>query len=139
MFVLLSITRPLGAQQAPKGPRGIADESAKPIVPPLRVHMIGGGVSGMVQQLDGIDCKGCSIINADLTYAGGAFKCENCTISARSLTFEGAAWNTLQLLQFVGAIPKPPQTPVPQKPQIMTAELKQQKTVSWVSLAGLKY
>jgi hypothetical protein len=116
-------------------------DGAKPGVPDVWISLGGANNGGpVIQQLDGLDCDGCTLKVNLLTYAGGQFKCTNCSIATvHGIYLEGAALNTFRVLQFVHAIPGAPvpkTAPVnPNAPQVMTAVLTKPSRMDWVSLA----
>jgi len=112
---------------------------AMPKVPTAWFHLRGVN-SGGIQQLDGMDCDGCTLKVKVLTYAGGQFKCTNCSISAANgFLLQGAAQNTLAVLKLMGAIPGavPKAKPVnPNTPQLYQSKTRNNEgRMDWVSLA----
>ena len=116
---------------------GIEAPLAFPTVPDFWVHLSGDNPGDAIQQLDGMDCDGCTLKVKVLTYSGGQFKCQKCSISYEEVRLFGAAQNTLTFLQMVGAVPKPnAESPNnPNTPQIHTATLTNVARLNWVSLA----
>lgn len=138
----LSLIQTSTRVQAFQEPRtSMSIPGAEPTVPPLRVHMVGGGIGGgEVQALDGLDCERCSVAATVITYGGGAFRCVDCKIQSKGLQLKGAALNTLNMLRFVGAIPTPVAPKVPERSPMLRAniEIKAESKVTWISLEGVK-
>ena len=114
---------------------------AEPDVPPIGGHFIRSVLAGDIQPLDGINCDECQISARVLTYAGGVFRCVGCSIFTQEVQLKGAGLNTFNILKAIGAIPSPPAPPEPRilKPQLAnTIPINAQKTVTWVSLEGIK-
>jgi hypothetical protein len=136
IFSLIHTFTPVQAQG------GLGITGAEPVVPPLSGHMTGVAISGALQQLDGIDCDGCTIEASTVTYAGGAFRCNNCSVKRQLLQLRGAAFNTLTILQAFGAIPPPPAPPrgLPRPaPEIVNLlQITPKQNVTVVSLQGIK-
>src|SRR2546429_6809308 len=90
------------------GPMLIEALGAIPVVPVGGFNLEGNSTAG-IQQLDGMNCKGCVLQAKLITYGGGQFQCERCTIaSTNGVWLHGAALNTFRVLQFTGAIPGAP-------------------------------
>jgi hypothetical protein len=95
-------------------PSTISMPTAIPVVPPLQYFGHGDSVGGVVQQLDGFSCDGCTITAGVLTYGGGAFSFPDAKLPRNvRVILVGAALNTFTLLRATGAIPNPaPPLPV---------------------------
>jgi hypothetical protein len=123
------------AQQA------IVIEGAEPVVPPLRYFGHGDTLLARVQALDGISCEGCTIAVSAFTYAGGSYNLKNCSVPRNvPIILKGSAKLTLDLLQAMGAVPKPPSPPNPNnppqaspKPQLASLEIRPQDNFTLVS------
>ncbi len=139
----LSLVHTSTRVQASQGERiGFAGPSGEPVVPPIRTHIVGGGVlGGTVQSLDGVDCDGCVLAVERLSYAGGAYRLNNAKLPTHvPIELKGAALNTVNLLRALGALPNPaPPQQAPNPPMITTKlEIKAQNNFTLVSLEGLK-
>jgi len=104
-------------QQQPRAEGGILVLGSEPKVPPLPSGHISGFSSDynvQVQRLDGLNCDGCVVEAAIVTYAGGEFRCVNCRLKGDSIVLKGAALNTFIMLQQIGAFLKTPkEAPAP--------------------------
>jgi hypothetical protein len=137
-------------------PVAIAGGNTEPVVPPLSLHLSNFSLSGgFVQPLDGIDCDGCLLSVARLSYAGGAYRLKNTRIpNGIPIELKGAALNTVNLLRQLGAFsnsqqplpssptptPTPPAspTPPPKAAPKNELEIKPQSNFTIVSLEGLQ-
>jgi hypothetical protein len=106
------------------GGTGFASPFSMPTIPTSSTfHLDGADMNVGWQQLDGVDCTGCTIRSKAVVYAGGHFRCDNCKIAPTTGTIIllGPAFNTLKFLQSAGVIPAPkpaePQTN-PNAPQL---------------------
>ncbi len=141
MFLMLSGSHTSTFAQVLGGPGGVLVSAEVPTVPPANLHFSKATWSGLVQQLDGVDCTDCVFNNVSFTYGGGAFNFNNVAISKNfRLTLTGAAANTIILLRILEAISaaKPPIPPQPQTPIQRTAIAKQTVTISLASPYGFK-
>lgn len=115
---------------------------AEPVVPTSATSFtVGFGFTGRVP-LDGFTCDSCTLLNADLTYAGGVYSLRHARLSIRSFTLKGAALNTFNMLRLLGIIPSP--TIPPKKlnaPREQLAEIPintKNAEVTWVSQVFLE-
>lgn len=130
----------LGELKSKFGGSAVSSPPAMPIVPSvwLNINSVGFRSGNGVQQLDGINCKGCSVDVAVITYAGGQFRCEDCVFAKpKEIVLLGPALNTLQFLQLVGIVPPAkPEPPNPNAPALRTIEMTNKATrKNWVSPA----
>jgi hypothetical protein len=114
-------------------------EGAAPPVPDINLAHFNKGVSatGVILELDGIDCEDCIVKDGGtIRYSGGKYKFTNLQRSGRlTIDLKGAALNTAGLLQSFGLIGCPTATPpteVNPNRIIKTAKLSLQ-TVSGLS------
>jgi hypothetical protein len=93
----VTLLQPLFAQTA------LVLDDKEPTIPPLGAPMLRSSFTGATQALDGINCTGCTIEAAAMSYAGGAFKCSPCTLKPQIVQLKGAALNTVIFLRDIGA------------------------------------
>jgi uncharacterized protein YjbI with pentapeptide repeats len=90
--------------------QGIAIDGAIPEFRPLETTPIFNNVTisaNESQDLDGLDCRGCTFNGAMMRYSGGAFNLENANFSGTTrLELSGAAANTVAFLKFMDGLAK---------------------------------
>jgi hypothetical protein len=115
-----------------------ATQGAKPLTPKVAWLHFRGTMDGGQQQLDGLDCDGCTLKNVVLTYAGGPFRIANGKLSVRGLYLDqgSPADNTLKVLFLAGAIPSrmpPKKQIIPNAPPVMKTNMPTLQRVDWDS------
>ena len=113
----------------------------EPTVPGITMHAEHFGLAGgLLQSIDGLDCKDCKFSDVTLEYSGGAFQLTNFPFSGPlRVNLKGAAANTvafLNLVQAIAASQRPPE-PKPNSPIIKTATIKETMTGDFASPYGL--
>jgi hypothetical protein len=91
------------------------------------------------QDLDGIECTGCTFNNVTLRYSGGAYKLANATFTGTTrVELRGAAANTIAFLPLLQAIAsgQRAEPPNPNRPVLKTATAKSAFQTSWASPYG---
>jgi hypothetical protein len=92
------------------GGKGVKIEGAIPQFIPLEATPIFNNFTiseTESQDLDGLDCRGCTFSGALVRYNGGAFNLENANFSGTTeLVLSGAAANTVAFLKFMDGLTK---------------------------------
>ena len=122
-------------------PNVLSIPDAVPEVSSKLLRVSGITIEGTEQQIDGLDCEGCTFNSPVLTYGGGPFRLANAkAVGTVRIELVGAAANTEAFLSILqgATLVRPPQKPKQDTPMTKMATATEPITFNLESPYGLK-